>query len=1675
MQFVLYDADSSVQQPIIQSSDNKNVQELLDVDRIEAKLRLDYQRAIQLQFQQRYNEAIQLYKQILSNNIFALAEKQLVENKSHHHNHTLVSRSVYYLQSLIYKNLGEIYQTQENYAESAQSYAQSIAITYISNENLSKESLHITNLDLKLFHNCAIAATKLHNAQLARYCYEFVLNAVSKHNSAQLSSYFQLNFNFLDNYIDLLYSIGDQRELLNMVKTALKINKIYHKGYILLSKILLQQWNDQKLSQPQNFMEFSIENLFAPIVKPQLQQQVETLQQHGAFIRQDTRESIENHLNSLKTSWNSAYFAAIPQENDRKSLRRAFPYKIGGDEKSAAANTGSLISLPNIAQSLINLYSEIMGEEAIAAANIQNKSKNSAGNQSRSLKPVKSGITKPNKSADKATASLMAEFLRAKKDFAQQNAENDVDEEENEENFEEGEEVSPPAVGSDGAGERQPQSSGIEREEEVKTIGMDWSEAHQEALLSLALPLTFELPSTGQVATKSSDIPIPAVHLSEDNPVADRNSSLEEGKAINMANFSLQPENCLVPTIESTVCEHKINEEYQRNKLVCEESNTPSAELSAAQKELQQKRRSGLNFLKLGVSAEISIDSTYFEFSSFDLFQGSAQNSLQTSASPAATQDSTQVALSFLENRCQPDQNRGILHVIHEFLRYLRVNNYGLDYFSSGNMLFSLVSILFNHNYYNFSGELQELLYFAEISLDFYREQRQRSPSHAKKHQIKRALAIKNALVAEIQLELLENSKVQALQGQISEFPPLSAFSALFLRLFWLESHSSWILSPVDTAISSLKQCAALISCQLRSENFNFQLKLAHCTSENVISLTNIANCLDRLQGNAVISSAQHEFTQNNYEKVISLLSPLLFTDDSSEFRKFLALENTEKYKIAQIMRSSAHKTGQTQLFLQILLVEFTVLAREALFAMKNKQKLQKIKQSIANLIEKITKTIEKHRNGAESSQFPFNSAAFLQFQSNLAISLALAMRKPLNSTCLYSVCSVYMKFSLRSSKITQKSEVPSLKHSNFRQEIAFRSEFHEILASCGQCNGPEGREFLLNYLERLFEGVRVKFSTEEQLAQLMLRSKPLPAELYNQNFRQDFTGINGQNNNDSNNVELGPIELGCDAELYDQLLSQVGHCFHCLFDLFKLSTAGAHSLELNQIQPVDGAILRSRIFNYIISLLLFRCSRQFGKAWEPSEDLRNDILSAFELLCRSIYFSELNSSENNRSKNVIAAPPAQSAFIEAFLSEKSPLLSLYSSFQQIPSVSIKYTARWKADFYRFYSYFVLPAYVGRALGADDWYSSSSYRAEWDSEQTFLTRLFKHSLLTEPQDYNLWFALGLLNWELSNREFFTSYQDLYLDPFKSLANSLKSHQIEQINIVNVWLNPFNKALRCFLFCLFKLKFVFQHPEEQTDLLATLFPSISPQNSPNSASASAPPHPTLHNSRPLSPEQLQGEPGARGLVLLLWQQLGYMFYRLSQLLNYLPFLSASINSNGNELTLSSQCFHIALSLSPHHWTAIFMQAKCAKKSGAAPAHYLQLFSTATLLAMQLFERNRSNFSPKRQFSHENGEEIGPNKRKFSGGRAEHQIKRSRSEETQQNCDSRDAGEEKLSEEGEEEIPEKPYHIFPLYSLHSNRLKLLLLAEESLKQRDKPEDKTADASTAMTSDLTPLEIV
>lgn len=409
MQFVSYDANGDPIDPLISNTSSSsirrsnsnpnnlnNTENSLDVDRIEAELRLKYQQGIQKQFHKQYEESIQIYKQILNNPIFILAEKQLNQKKLHtNNNNNLVSRSVYYLQSLICKNLGEIYEINGNYDESTNYYTQSISHTYINNGQSNYNNSHFSNIDLKLFQSCARVAQRVYNLQLSCFCYEFVIDYMNHYNSTQFFSYFQLNFEFLENYIELLSIIGDEKKLLSTVKIALKINKNYEKGYLLLYQLLLTQqkneeYQQQNYSSTNNSTSMKFEDIMYSKPQSDLQIQLEWLANKIKTIPESVYTSYSIQRQEYAERIQATFKTQSTQIN---AIIKSFPYKIiqyhtndnnneHNNNNNGNNNSDNSISLSNLAQSLINLYDEMIANIVSEQSIKQNETSSHATNSS---------------------------------------------------------------------------------------------------------------------------------------------------------------------------------------------------------------------------------------------------------------------------------------------------------------------------------------------------------------------------------------------------------------------------------------------------------------------------------------------------------------------------------------------------------------------------------------------------------------------------------------------------------------------------------------------------------------------------------------------------------------------------------------------------------------------------------------------------------------------------------------------------------------------------------------------------------------------------------------------------------------------------------------------------------------------------------------------------------------------------------------------------------------------------------------------------------------------------------------------------------------------------------------------------------------------------------------------
>ena len=400
------------------------------------------------------------------------------------------------------------------------------------------------------------------------------------------------------------------------------------------------------------------------------------------------------------------------------------------------------------------------------------------------------------------------------------------------------------------------------------------------------------------------------------------------------------------------------------------------------------------------------------------------------------------------------------------------------------------------------------------------------------------------------------------------------------------------------------------------------------------------------------------------------------------------------------------------------------------------------------------------------------------------------------------------------------------------------------------------------------------------------------------------------------------------------------------------------------------------------------------------------------------------------------------STFITIYLTHSSSL-SLASSFALVPQQPVVWGDELSTHFYRFHGHYILPAYIQRVNEADDWYSNASYRREWENEQALLSSLTTLCLLSNPRSPYLWYSLGLLNWEPAQRELSSAYAELCIDPLhltrQQGERAGKRREEEERIRASGWVEKVNRCTRCFLHCLHLLNVEFGGSDVT---LQRIFEADDNQLADTESANVA-----------VRPDSMD-----RRLVLIVWEKLAFLAYRLAQMMQYLPFLrgeEAAVSAirvippdftrrrtpspkqskeEGellpvDELRVSYDCFKVAAQIAPRHWVVEYMMGKCASKMQRMPHNYIRHFQTAAELCYQQWRQQKVAATPPAE----------------EDGNMQEERDKVEAKADAVMSDDMDDVDDSVAEDGndtedEEEEEECRMNVYPLYRLHSWRLKL-----------------------------------
>ena len=972
----------------------------------------------------------------------------------------------------------------------------------------------------------------------------------------------------------------------------------------------------------------------------------------------------------------------------------------------------------------------------------------------------------------------------------------------------------------------------------------------------------------------------------------------------------------------------------------------------------------------------------------------SSRSADASSTSPSSlypTADAGSSLSSFLSDHASSaSSNSGCVDVMHRYLRWLReASLVGADC----TVLSRLIDVAWRHGLLS-DTDVDELLFCGEVVLDAQSGASTAPSSHA--------ASTLSSLVAQLTLCALSPASVLSVTQRV--------------RLSHLRAHCLLLDNDVPSAMHQLQRTIELLSTHPAAS----PIRLPHSPHTESISATSLQETVERLQSLQLL----HELHRLNGLRIVAGNAAVLDTfmaayrAEPARFeQRLLAFSDDDRDNLMEELKyaSIAENSGVAVRGWQVMCIEGRRLAAQLLAGGKQRESAA---GWVVNLCERI---IRLFTDFSATNTRPERTDV-LDMLRSLSVSLSLLFQPtgeeeeeldvPL-ITAMNQLAMYYHTGSISLSPIAASS-------SDFLLHMSLLSASHRLLACVNGCRTAAGRALLSSHLESLFHNRHLRLNEHHSVATLLPLLPPLPACFM-----------------PTTPPSPSPSTAPSMAEPAALVLSEASRLLSDLCDLFSPSYPShlsdkSHCTVLKD-QMLSSPLWRARLLHLLGSHLLSQ--HETTGSVTVLKEMRESILACLEQLAAYMSSPTIPSS----------------SFITAYLTHP-PSLSLASSFALIPSTAVVWGDELTTSFYRFHGHYILPAYIQRVNEADDWYSNASYRREWESEQSLLSSLTTLCLLSQPTSPYLWYSLGLLHWEPAQRELSSAYAELCIDPLhlarQQSERAGKRREEEERVRASGWVEKVNHCTRCFLYCLHLLGIEFG----STATLQRIFEAGDDSQLDNAFDDG-------NDSEAVRPDSMD-----RRLVLIVWEKLAFLAYRLAQMMQYLPFLraeeaaasairvipphftrrrtpspvpaTAAVQDSAegdvvaaDELRVSYACFRVAARLAPRHWVVEYMMGKCSSKTSRLPHAYIRHFQTAAELCYEQWKQQRESAQ-----SVETAEV----------GKEKEDVEMAADTVTAEEVDEADGAViqdgDNTEDEDDEEEDEHRMNVYPLYRLHSWRLKL-----------------------------------
>ena len=1019
--------------------------------------------------------------------------------------------------------------------------------------------------------------------------------------------------------------------------------------------------------------------------------------------------------------------------------------------------------------------------------------------------------------------------------------------------------------------------------------------------------------------------------------------------------------------------------------ILSDDSKDESAERSA-------RRLAAVHYAQAAVGDDVTFDHLTLSFDHHALTplptaSGASRPPTASSvrrSQPVPFSDAVSLLSSFLSLHASSTlSNSGCVDVMQRYLRWLRETcavgvNCGV--------LTRIVEVLWRCRLLSDGDDaVDELLFCAEIVLDAHSSS---STAHTSTH-----ASILSWLVAQLSLYALSPASELSVTQRV--------------RLSHVRAHRLLFDNDVPAATNQLQSTIDLLSAHPASS----PVPLPHCAHIESISPSTLQGKVERLKARQLLHELSELSANSSHSAVVDTFMTAHSAEPMAFEQRLLALTDTDKRRMITIVLHAADKEKHDVREWQVRRIHGRLLAAQLLPG----------DNSQGNIVDEIRGWCERVLSLFTTlvvSASPPKREDVLDMLRALTVSLSLLFQ-PSSSAVdqldvpLITAINKLAMYYHREARPLSPSLEPS---SAFQLHLSLLSSSHRLLARVNGCRTAAGRALLFNHLDSLFQHCYLLLHEHHSVASLLPLLPPLPTC-----FMPCAPPTPAS----------GPTPSI--ARPASMVLSESSWLLSDLCDLFSPSYPSHLSdkshCTVRKDEMLSTPLWRARLLHLLSSHILTQHESTGSVA--VVKELRESILACLEQLAAYT------------PRPIVPS----SSFIDAYLTHP-PSLSLASSFALVPHSPVVWGDELTTQFYRFHGHYILPAYIQRVNEADDWYSNASYRREWESEQALLSSLTTLCLLSNPTSPYLWYSLGLLHWEPAQRELSSAYAELCIDPLhltrQQGERAGKRREEEERERASGWVEKVNRCTRCFLYCLHLLNIEFGGSDAT---LQQIFEAADNQ---------------LANAESSGIEVARPDSMDKRLVLIVWEKLAFLAYRLAQMMQYLPFLRGeeaavsairvipphftrrrtvspvTVAAIGparedsavvavDELHVSYSCFRVAAQLAPRHWVVEYMMGKCASKMDRLPHGYIQHFQTAAELCYQQWKQQRDTAT----VSTESVE-----------GKAE-VVEMEADTVTTEEVD--EAGGPALqdgdnTEDEEDEDDECRMNVYPLYRLHSWRLKL-----------------------------------